>query len=92
MLTIGKLAVESGTSRDALSYHEREGLLAPAAKTGAGYRLYAPKPSNYDISTLPRGGATLQLCSYNPMSPLSSIVGLPAKLKCRGVWVLACLC
>ncbi|MDD1494080.1 MULTISPECIES: heavy metal-responsive transcriptional regulator [Burkholderia] len=42
MLTIGKLAAESGMSRDALRYYEREGLLAPAAKTGAGYRLYAP--------------------------------------------------
>jgi MerR family Zn(II)-responsive transcriptional regulator of zntA len=41
MLTIGKLAAESGVSRDALRYYEREGLLVPAAKTGAGYRLYA---------------------------------------------------
>ncbi|TES62196.1 heavy metal-responsive transcriptional regulator [Burkholderia cepacia] len=39
-LTIGRLATESGVSRDALRYYEREGLLAPAAKTGAGYRLY----------------------------------------------------
>ncbi|RQY93892.1 heavy metal-responsive transcriptional regulator [Burkholderia stagnalis] len=40
MFTIGRLAAESGVSRDALRYYEREGLLAPAAKTGAGYRLY----------------------------------------------------
>ncbi|KVD85868.1 heavy metal-responsive transcriptional regulator [Burkholderia ubonensis] len=40
MFTIGRLATESGVSRDALRYYEREGLLAPAAKTGAGYRLY----------------------------------------------------
>lgn len=40
MLTIGRLAVESGVSRDALRYYEREGLLAPSAKTKAGYRLY----------------------------------------------------
>ncbi|RQR32915.1 MerR family transcriptional regulator [Burkholderia sp. Bp9142] len=47
MLTIGKLAVESGTSRDALSYHEREGLLAPAAKTGAGYRFNDLQPIHF---------------------------------------------
>ena len=40
VFTIGRLATESGVSRDALRYYEREGLLAPAAKTGAGYRLY----------------------------------------------------
>lgn len=40
VFTIGRLASESGVSRDALRYYEREGLLAPAAKTGAGYRLY----------------------------------------------------
>lgn len=40
MFTIGRLATESGVSRDALRYYEREGLLAPAAKTCAGYRLY----------------------------------------------------
>lgn len=40
MLTIGKLAQAAGISTDALRYYEREGLLAPAAKTGSGYRLY----------------------------------------------------
>lgn len=40
MLTIGKLARESGLSADALRYYEKERLLAPAKKTRAGYRLY----------------------------------------------------
>ncbi|MDN7876568.1 heavy metal-responsive transcriptional regulator [Burkholderia aenigmatica] len=40
VFTIGRLATESGVSRDALRYYEREGLLAPVAKTSAGYRLY----------------------------------------------------
>lgn len=40
MLTIGKLSDQSGLSRDCLRYYEREGLLAPAGKTNAGYRLY----------------------------------------------------
>jgi len=40
-LTIGKLAVSVGVSTDALRYYEREGLIAPTAKTRSGYRLYA---------------------------------------------------
>lgn len=40
VFTIGRLATESGVSRDALRYYEREGILAPAGKTCAGYRLY----------------------------------------------------
>jgi len=40
MLTIGKLAKQVGVTADALRYYEREGLLAPASKTEAGYRQY----------------------------------------------------
>lgn len=40
MLTIGKLAVAGNISPDALRYYEREGLIAPAAKSEGGYRLY----------------------------------------------------
>lgn len=40
MLTIGKLAAAGNVSADALRYYERERLLAPAAKTQAGYRMY----------------------------------------------------
>jgi MerR family Zn(II)-responsive transcriptional regulator of zntA len=40
MLTIGKLAKQVGVTADALRYYEREGLLAPASKTEAGYRKY----------------------------------------------------
>lgn len=42
MFTIGKLAAAAGVSTDALRYYEREGLLAPTAKTEAKYRLYGP--------------------------------------------------
>lgn len=40
MLTIGKLAALADITSDALRFYEREGLIAPASKTGAGYRLY----------------------------------------------------
>ena len=40
MLTIGKLATLTDISADALRYYEREGLIEPAAKSAAGYRLY----------------------------------------------------
>lgn len=40
MRTIGKLATETDVTIDTVRYYEKEGLLAPTAKTGAGYRLY----------------------------------------------------
>ena len=40
MLTIGKVAMAAEVSRDTLRYYEREGLLAPSAKTASGYRIY----------------------------------------------------
>ena len=39
LLTIGKLAGEVGVSVYAIRFYEREGLLRPARKTSAGYRL-----------------------------------------------------
>ena len=40
MYTIGKLALRVEVSADTVRYYEKEGLLAPAKKTDAGYRLY----------------------------------------------------
>lgn len=40
MHTIGKVAALAGVSADTLRYYEKERLIAPAAKTLAGYRLY----------------------------------------------------
>ena len=39
-LTIGQLARRAGVSTSMLRYYEREGLLPPAARSAAGYRLY----------------------------------------------------
>lgn len=41
-LTIGELAAQAGVSRSLLRYYEEQGLLKPAGRTAAGYRLYAP--------------------------------------------------
>ncbi len=40
MFTIGKLASLAGVSNDTLRYYEQEGLVEPAGKSPAGYRLY----------------------------------------------------
>jgi DNA-binding transcriptional MerR regulator len=40
MFTIGRLAGLTGVSNDTLRYYEQEGLIRPAAKSPAGYRLY----------------------------------------------------
>jgi len=43
LLTIGQLAERSGLKRSALRFYETQGLLQPAQRTEAGYRLYAPE-------------------------------------------------
>lgn len=40
MFTIGKLASQTSVSNDTLRYYEQEGLIEPAGKSPAGYRLY----------------------------------------------------
>jgi MerR family Zn(II)-responsive transcriptional regulator of zntA len=40
MLTIGQLAKRTGLRTSALRYYEEQGLLQPATRTDAGYRLY----------------------------------------------------
>lgn len=39
-MTIGKLAKRVGISTDAIRFYEDEGILLPAKKSEAGYRLY----------------------------------------------------
>jgi DNA-binding transcriptional MerR regulator len=42
-LLIGQLAAKVGMAPSALRYYEEAGLLTPAARTDAGYRLYGPE-------------------------------------------------
>ena len=39
--TIGQVAEQSGLSRQAIRYYEREGLTAPPHRTDSNYRLYS---------------------------------------------------
>lgn len=41
-LTIGQLAKRSGVGADTVRFYERSGLLPKPARTGSGYRIYAP--------------------------------------------------
>ena len=41
-MRIGELAERTGTTVQALRYYEREGLLCPPGRSGAGYRVYTP--------------------------------------------------
>lgn len=42
LMTIGELAGRAGVRTSTLRYYEQEGLLTPAGRTKAGYRLYEP--------------------------------------------------
>ena len=39
---MGQLAERAGVKRSTLRYYERRGLLSPAVRSPAGYRLYTP--------------------------------------------------
>ena len=61
MQTIGQLARRAGMRTSALRYYEEQGLLAPAGRTDAGYRLYAPEAEQtlYFIQRAQRIGFSL---------------------------------
>ena len=40
LMTIGQAAKAAGVAATTLRYYEREGLLTPTSRSGAGYRLY----------------------------------------------------
>ncbi len=40
LLTIGQIAAQVGMAASALRFYDREGLIRPTLRSGAGYRLY----------------------------------------------------
>ena len=68
--TIGQVAERSGFSASALRYYEELGLIAPAARTEAGYRLYDDRA----LSRLAFVARAKQLgCSLNEITDLLSV-------------------
>ena len=53
MFTIGKLASLTSVSNDTLRYYEQEGLIEPAGKSPAGYRLYDADSARLKIRSGP---------------------------------------
>lgn len=43
LLTVGQVADTVGVPSSTLRYYEREGILTPSDRNGAGYRLYEPE-------------------------------------------------
>lgn len=58
MLTIGKVAARTKVTPDTLRYYERERLLSPSGKTGAGYRLYGAEAVRSIRFATPRNAAS----------------------------------
>lgn len=54
MLTISQLARSCAVSRTTVLYYEQAGLIAPAARSAAGYRLYSEQEA----------GRLRQICAY----------------------------
>ena len=69
-LTIGKVASLAQVSADTLRYYEREHLIAPAAKSAGGYRLY-----ERDAVRRIRFIKQAQQCGFN-LSEIRSLLAL----------------
>jgi len=69
-LTIGKIASLAKVSADTLRYYERERLIAPAAKSAGGYRLY-----EHDALRRIRFIKQAQQCGFN-LAEIRSLLAL----------------
>ena len=80
-LTIGKVASLAQVSADTLRYYEREHLIAPAAKSAGGYRLY-----ERDAVRRIRFIKQAQQCGFN-LAEIRSLLALRASNAacCRDV-------
>ena len=86
-LTIGELAARTGVTREAIRYYEKEGIIPPAARGGAGrYRMYGAA----DATRLRfvRRGRELGF-SLEEVSDLLAIAASDPQRPCAEVNVLA---
>ena len=84
-MRIGELAHLAGINPRTLRYYERIGLLAPSARTEAGYRLYSDKDA--DLLAFIRRAQTLGLS----LAEIADIIALrdSGTPPCRHVRALA---
>jgi DNA-binding transcriptional MerR regulator len=73
-MTIGEAARRSGFSIKALRFYDRRGLLPPAGRTAAGYRVYA-EPDLHQLEFI-RQAKTLGL-TLDAIQELVSVVRAP---------------
>lgn len=79
MYTISRVGKIFGLSRSTLLYYERKGLLSPALRSGANYRLYA----DADLKRLEK------IKQYRQAGiPLAQIAELLAQTPCQSVDIL----
>ncbi len=74
--TIGKVATLSDVTIDALRYYEKKGLIKPASRTDAGYRLYKE-----DAVKRVRFIKQAQSCGFS-LSDIMKLLTLKKKGKC----------
>ena len=76
-MPIGELAKRAGVTPDTIRYYEREGLLAPPARTPAGYRDYGGAALD-DLRFIKKGQTLgLRLTDVREVMAITSGGGLP---------------
>lgn len=76
-MRIGELAKSAGVTPDTVRYYEREGLLAPPARTPAGYRDY-DETALEDLQFIKKGQTLgLRLTDVREVMAITSGGGLP---------------
>ena len=82
LATIGQIAEAVGVATSTLRYYEREGLLEPADRSPAGYRLYEPRA----IDQL-RFIRSAQSVGFS-LEDIKALLALNARTSCKQVQVL----
>ncbi len=80
--TIGQTAAEVGVATSTLRYYERQGLLSPAGRSRAGYRLY-----NANAVTQLRFIRSAQSVGFS-LENIKALLALDERTSCRQVQVM----
>lgn len=82
LATIGQIAEAGGVATSTLRYYEREGLMEPADRSPAGYRLY--KPSAIDQLRFIRSAQSVGFS----LEDIKALLALDARTSCKQVQVM----